>query len=111
MVGECVSGVETVAGWEGKVLARALENWDGEESGNSRGRKEAPQNGRWWRTKANITVFAKCGPFYWLVLTQLWLDNNSTSLCDTSLCHSNDGSEFQAYDSTLLICFSIFVKI
>lgn len=85
MVGECVSGVETVAGWEGKVLARALENWDGEESGNSRGRKEAPQNGRWWRTKANITVL----PSAVLSTGSCWLNYGLTTIAPvfvTLLC-------------------------
>lgn len=111
MAGECVSSTETMAGWEGKVLARTLENWDGEENGDSQGRKRGPSEWEMVVNQSRPSSFAKCSPFCWLMLTELWLDNNSTSLRDTSLYHSNDVHDCQAYDSMLLICFSILVKI
>lgn len=98
------------------MLARILENREGKEGRLwfPWERKKDPWNGRWMENRSKLPSFAKCGPFSSLC----WINYGTTTiapvfiilLCITARMASH-GSEYQVYDSMLLTCFSILVKI
>lgn len=118
MGGGCGPGSETPAGSRSEVLARTPKQWHWRgrqtprDCDSPRKVRDPLECGRWLENQTS--QFCQVRPFCQVMLHQLWLENNRAAFiicpCVTAMVAS-DGSEYQVYDSMLLIRFSVLVNI